>query len=360
MILIVGCGLSGAVIAQKLAPYHKILIIDKRNHIGGNCYDYIDTETNIRINKYGAHIFHTNSEKVWNYIQNFSKWKRWDHYVLSDVDNKFINIPVNLNTINKLFDINLQNEKEMKNWLPIIKTDIRNSEDVCLNKFGKLIYDKLFKYYTYKQWNKYPSELEPEVLERIPIRYNNDNRYFHDKYQALPEEGYTKFIENMLNHENITIKLNTNVNDVIMNEFETIIYTGKIDDYISLDEKLEYRSINFTKKIFKNTHFYQPNSVINYPQNNTPYTRSVEYKHFLNQKSNDTVVIFEETVDEGEPYYPVPTKKNKEIYEKYKLKALELKNVHFIGRLGEYKYMNMDEAILNSLIFSENYLDNAK
>lgn len=359
MILIVGCGLSGAVIAEQLANYgNKILIIDKREHIGGNCYDYIEEETNIRINKYGAHIFHTNSEKVWKYINKFSKWIRYDHIVLSNMNDKYVNIPVNINTINQLCNENIKNEEEMNIWLnknKLFKEEIKNSEDICLSKFGIYVYEKLFKNYTFKQWNLFPNELEPEVLERIPVRNNNDNRYFNDRYQCLPENGYTKFIENLLKNENIEIKLNCNYSDLEEKEFERIIYTGKIDEYINLDEKLEYRSINFTKKIYKNMNFYQRNSVINYADLNINYTRSVEYKHFLNQKSNDTIVIFEETTNEGEPYYPIPTKKNKEIYEKYRKKAIELENenIYFIGRLGNYKYINMDEAILNSLNFCE-------
>jgi UDP-galactopyranose mutase len=228
---------------------------------------------------------------------------------------------------------------------------------VAKSRVGETLYDKLFKNYTFKQWNKYPNELDKSVLERIPVRYNFDNRYFNDKYQGLPENGYTNFINNMLNHQNITIKLNTDFfeykkeNDI--NQFDAIIYTGPIDNYFNNLPKLEYRSINFEKKIIKNMNYFQINSVINYPSMDVSYTRIVEYKYFLNQKSNDTIIVHETTTDKGEPFYPVPNTKNLELYEVYKKLALEeeKKNVFFLGRLANYKYINMDQAIENSLFF---------
>ncbi len=366
-VLIVGCGLSGAVIAERYATLlnKKVLIIDKRNHIGGNCYDYIDKETGILLNKYGAHIFHTNSEIVWNYVNKFAEWVRWEHEVKSFVDNAYVPIPINVTTINKVCNENLQSASDMIDWLEQHKRSIpiNNSEDVVLSVFGKNIYNKLFKNYTYKQWNKYPNELLPEVLERIPYNTSFDTRYFKDKYQALPKKGYTNFINNILNHHNITIKLNTDFEtlDPITYKNKIIIYTGPIDAYfnnINLP-KLEYRSINFEIKRFKNMNYYQPNSVINYPDLDVDYTRSVEYKHFLNQKSNDTIVVFEYPTDDGEPYYPVPDSKNKELYEYYRIissRETHKRNIHFIGRLANYKYFNMDQAILNSIEYFNKYL----
>ena len=357
--LIVGCGLSGVVIAERIANIlnKKVTIIEKREHIGGNCYDFKDKETNILMNKYGAHLFHTNNEDVWNYVNKFDKWIRWEHKVLTFTDNKFVSIPVNITTINELCEENLQNEKDVNEWLEKnqIKYDtIKNSEEMAKSRIGNKLYEKLIKDYTYKQWNKYPEDLDKSVLERIPIRPNFDTRYFNDKYQALPHKGYTHFFEQILNNKNIEVKLNTDYFDHIKdNKYDIVIFTGPIDSYFTDLEKLEYRSIDFEIKIIKNMNYFQPNSVVNYPSIDIPYTRIVEYKHFLNQKSNDTIIVSEKTSDVGEPYYPVPTKKNLELYEKYKLlaKKEEIKNVFFVGRLANYKYFNMDEAILNSLNF---------
>lgn len=365
MYLIVGCGLSGATIAERIANVlnEKVIIIDKREHIGGNCYDYVDKTTNIRINKYGAHLFHTNNKQVWDYVNKFSEWVRWEHKVLSNVDNKFVSIPVNITTVNELCGENLQNTEEMNVWLEknqIQYDKIENSEQMAKSRIGEKLYDKLIKNYTFKQWNKYPEELNPSVLARIPIRNNFDTRYFSDKYQALPKFGYTEFIRKMITHENIISLVNTSYEDLkynypqYMKDIEYTIFTGPIDEYFKDSglEKLEYRSIDFNQYIYRNTNFFQPNSVVNYP-NTEDFTRIVEYKHFLNQKSKDTLIVTEKTKDIGEPYYPVPNKKNLDLYEKYKQLAIneEKNNVYFLGRLANYKYFNMDAAIENALDF---------
>jgi len=367
-ILIVGCGLSGAVIAEQYATRtgKKVIIVDKREHIGGNVYDSVDPETGIRVSKYGAHLFHTNDDGVWNYVNKYSKWTRWDHQVLGQVDGKLVNIPVNINTVNALCGENLRTTSEMDKWLlenqeQYITEKIENSEQMAKSRVGSLLYDKIFKHYTYKQWAKYPEELDASVLARIPIRNDFDNRYFSDRYQALPNDGYTKLIENILNYENITVKLGTDFHQFTEEEkkqYETIIYTGPIDAYfenLGL-EKLEYRSINFVSETHKNTPFYQPNSVVNYPESVVPYTRIVEYKHFLNQASEHTIIVKEYTTDVGEPYYPIPNKRNMDLYEKYKEMTRDQTNVHFIGRLANYKYFNMDAAIRNALDYFETTL----
>jgi UDP-galactopyranose mutase len=365
-ILIVGCGLSGMVIAERFANEKnmKVLIIDKRNHIGGNIYDYIDLETNILVSKYGAHLFHTNSERVWNYIQKFSKWIRWDHKVLGKINNMLLPIPVNINTVNALCGENIQTTDEMNKWLEknqVKYERIQNGEDMAKSRVGDKLYEKIFKDYTFKQWNCYPGDLDASVLARIPIRNNFDNRYFDDKYQALPENGYTEFAKSLINNKNIEVRLNTDYFDFINNNdlstFEHVIYTGPIDRYYESCglPKLKYRSINFINEVHKNMNYYQLNSVINYPEMNVPYTRIVEYKHFLNQESPHTIIAKEVTTDEGEPYYPVPNKENQELYAKYKEMAEKEKNVHFIGRLANYKYFNMDQAILNALEYFDKY-----
>lgn len=369
--LIVGSGLSGVVIAERIANVLglKVTIIEKRDHIGGNCYDYVDNDTGILMNKYGAHLFHTNNQDVWNYVNSFDKWIRWEHKVLSLVEDKFVPIPVNITTINELCGEHLQNDSDVQKWLENnqVKYDtINNSEEMAKSRIGSVLYDKLIKDYTFKQWNKYPNELDKSVLERIPIRANFDTRYFNDKYQALPHKGYTHFFQKILDsNPNIEVLLNTDYFDYIKStkdhtgcQFDITIFTGPIDSYFSDLDKLEYRSIDFNIEVKKNMNYFQPNSVVNYPSNDVPFTRIVEYKHFLNQHSSDTVIVTETTNDVGEPFYPVPNKKNLELYEKYKTLAKdeEVKNVFFVGRLANYKYFNMDEAILNSLQFFNNVI----
>lgn len=364
-ILIVGAGLSGAVIAERFAEHSNknVLVIDKRDHIGGNCFDFID-ENGILINKYGAHLFHTNFEDVWEYVQQFSEWQRWDHRVLGAIEGKLINIPVNINTVNALCGTDIKDEKEMNQWLKTVQVQydtINNSEEIAKSRVGEELYKKIFRDYTFKQWNKYPEELDPSVLARIPIRNNFDDRYFTDRFQALPKYGYTKFIKNILTHPNITVRKNIDYFDLKDSiDFHTLIYTGPIDRYFQNPglEKLGYRSIEFIQERFKNMNFYQINSVINYPENNVPFTRIVEYKHFLNQHSPHTTIVKEITKDSGEPYYPVPNKRNLALYEKYKELAKLENNVHFIGRLASYKYFNMDQAIKNSLEWYNEFYTN--
>lgn len=370
MYLIVGCGLSGATIAERIATVlnKKVTIIDKRDHIGGNCYDYIEKESGLLICKYGAHIYRSNKKDIWDYINKFSNWIRWEHKVVSFVDNRFVSIPINITTVNELCGENLQTTEEMNEWLRKnqIKYDkIKNSEQIAKSRMGEKLYDKLIKNYTYKQWEKYPEELDASVLANIPIRNNFDTRYFDHKYQALPEKGYTYFINNMLSSDNINIKLGISYDEFKekndMSEYSHIIFTGPIDEYFKDKgmEKLEYRSIDFGMYIYKNTNYFQPNSVVNYPECNVPYTRIVEYKHFLNQKSDHTIIVTEVSKDYGDPYYPVPTDRNKSLYDNYKQLAEEEEknNIYFVGRLANYKYFNMDQAIENALNFFENKLN---
>ena len=364
-ILIIGCGLSGVVIAERFANVlnKRVLIIEKRDHVGGNVYDYIDKDTGILMNKYGAHLFHTNNKEVYDYITKFDKWVRWDHEVLGLVENKLVSIPVNITTVNNLCNENIESTEEMDTWLSLhqIKNDnIKNSEEMCKSRVGEVLYSKIFRDYTYKQWNKYPEELDASVLARIPIRNNFDTRYFNDKYQVLPEKGYTNFINKILDNRNITVLLDIDYFNSEYIHFPGIkIYTGPIDQYYSNKnlESLEYRSIDFIIEKHMNIPFYQSNSVINYPEKTPEYTRIVEYKHFLNQKSDHTVIVKEITKDEGEPYYPVPNRRNLELYEKYREFTISEKNIHFLGRLANYKYFNMDTAILNALeYFKNNFL----
>ena len=356
-IVIIGAGISGAVLAQHYASIGKtVLIIEKRNHIAGNCYDYVD-ENGILISKYGAHLFHTNEEDVWEYVNRFSEWYPWEHKVIAKVDQKTVPIPVNITTVNELFGISLTNETEMKDWLEANRIPIENPKDgreAVLSKVGTVLYEKMFRHYTKKQWDKYPEELHASVLERIPVRTNFDDRYFSDKYQALPKGGYTQLFDNILDHPNIQVRLNTDFFDIRndVTGFEKLFYTGPVDRYFdfkhSLVDKLEYRSINFVSETI-DQEFFQENSVVNYPGTEVDFTRIIEYKHFGNQQSLTTTIVKEFTVAEGEPYYPVPNEKNDEIYARYKEEADKLTDVYFVGRLANYKYFNMDQAFKNAM-----------
>jgi len=356
-IVIVGAGISGAVLAERYAAAgKKVLLLEKRDHIAGNCYDYTD-ENGILVSKYGAHLFHTNDEEVWNYVNRFAKWYEWKHKVIADVDGQRVPIPVNITTVNKLFGLTIRSEAEMKSWLAANCADIKkpaNGKEAALAKVGEVLYEKMFRHYTKKQWDKYPEELDASVLNRIPVRTNKDDHYFSDKYQALPEGGYTKFFSKMLSHPNISIRLKTDFFSVRneIGNYEKLFYTGPIDRFFdfkhSMEEKLEYRSINFVSETI-DAEYFQENSVVNYPGPDVPFTRIIEYKHFGNQKSQKTTIVREYTVDEGEPYYPVPNARNQRIYERYQEEAEKLSDVYFVGRLANYKYFNMDQAFKNSL-----------
>jgi UDP-galactopyranose mutase len=375
--VVIGAGLSGAVVAEQLASLgNKVLVIEKRNHLGGNCYDEICNETKIRVSKYGAHIFHTNNNDVWNYVNKFGEWCDYHHRVYGKVNSKvddkvndkvdggindktdeYFPIPINIKTVNILCNQNIKTEDEMKQYIDSVrdKTIInpKNSEEYCLSRFGRQLYESVVRDYTYKQWGKYPDQLDVSVLQRIPLRYDFSEGYFNDKYQALPKEGYTTIISNILSNPNILVSYGEDFNSMSNRPCATFMtwYTGPIDAYFKNSNlpKLEYRSINFENKIIHHTEFYQPYPVINYTQNNVDYTRIVEYKHFLNQTSPHTNISFERTTDKGDPYYPIPDKRNYDLYEEYKKLASDTNKTIFLGRLASYKYYNMDQAILNSL-----------
>ena len=356
-IVIVGAGISGATLAERYASQQnkKVLVIEKRDHIGGNCFDYYD-EAGILVSKYGAHLFHTNLEDVWEYVNTFSEWQRYEHRVLSSVDGKLVPVPVNITTVNTLLGLQIASEDEMKAWLEQNTEKIenpQNSEEMALSLVGPVLYEKMFKHYTQKQWNKEPKELAPSVIGRIPVRTNFEDRYFSDVHQAIPKEGYTKLFEKMLSHPNITVKLNTDyfAEKDKLETYEKLFFTGPIDQFFGYKhgKKLQYRSLKFVFETY-DKEFYQTNSVINYP-NEHEYTRIVEYKHFTRQKHPKTTISKEFPTWEGEPYYPVPSKENLALFAKYQEEANQVRNdnIHFVGRLANYKYFNMDQAFKNAL-----------
>lgn len=350
--LIVGAGLAGATMAERLATQcgKKVLLIDKRNHVGGNTYDYFNAD-GILVHKYGPHIFHTNSREVFDYLGNFTAWRPYEHRVLASVDGMLVPIPINLNTINQLYGLNLNSEQvdEFLASKAEKKTSIRTSEDVVVSKVGRELYEKFFQGYTLKQWNLDPSELDASVTARIPTRNNKDNRYFTDKYQAMPLAGYTKMFENMLNHPNIKVMLNTDYKEIVKEvDFDKMIYTGPIDYFFDYRYgRLPYRSLEFKFETIESER-YQPTGTVNFP-NEHAYTRVTEFKYLTGQKHPKTSVVFEYPKDSGDPYYPVPRPENAELYKKYQLLTNQTPGVYFVGRLATYKYYNMDQVVAQAL-----------
>ena len=350
--LIVGAGLAGSVLAERLASQEgkRVLLVDQRNHIAGNTYDYYNEE-GILIHKYGPHIFHTNSEEVFNYLGKFTEWRPYEHRVLASVDGMMVPIPINLDTINKLYSMNL-NSSEVEAFLKSKAEPTRQvltSEDVVVTKVGRELYEKFFKNYTKKQWGLDPSELDASVAARIPVRSNRDDRYFTDTFQAMPLHGYTKMFEKMLSHPNISIMLNTDyktIENII--PYKEMIYTGPVDYYFDYCYgKLPYRSLDFKFETVA-ADSAQPTGTVNYP-NEHPYTRSTEFKYLTGQKHAKTTLVYEYPKAEGDPYYPVPRKENAALYKKYQSLAEQLPNVYFTGRLATYKYYNMDQVVAQSL-----------
>jgi UDP-galactopyranose mutase len=350
--LIVGAGFAGSVLAERLATVagKKVLIVDKRNHIGGNTYDHFNKE-GVLVHKYGPHIFHTNSREVYDYLGHFTGWRPYEHRVLASVDGMLVPIPINLNTINTLYGLSLSSS-EVDRFLSSVaekKARILTSEDVVVNKVGRELYEKFFKGYTKKQWDLDPSELDASVTARIPTRNNRDNRYFTDTYQAMPSQGYTHLFGNMLSHPNIKVMLNTDYKEIEdMIPHRKMIYTGPIDYYFDYCYgKLPYRSIEFVFETIE-TKIFQATGTINYP-NEHPYTRVTEFKYLTGQQHEKTTVVYEHPKAEGDPYYPVPRAENAELYKKYQLLTRELDDVYFTGRLATYKYYNMDQVVAQSL-----------
>lgn len=350
--LIVGAGFAGSVLAERLARVagKKVLIIDKRNHIGGNAYDHYN-EAGILVHKYGPHIFHTNSRDVFDYLSNFTEWRSYEHRVLASVDGQLVPIPINLDTINKLYGLNLTS-MQLEEFFESVaeKRDrITTSEDVIVSKVGRELYEKFFRNYTRKQWDLDPSELDASVTSRVPVRTNRDDRYFTDTYQAMPLNGYTRMFEKMLDHENIKIMLNTDYKEIMETiPYREMIYTGPIDEFFNHRYgKLPYRSLEFKHHTIDQP-VHQSAPVVNFP-NEHAYTRVTEFKYLTGQEHPKTSIVYEYPRAEGDPYYPVPRPENAELYKKYRQLAETTPGVHFVGRLATYRYYNMDQVVAQAL-----------
>jgi len=350
--LIVGAGFAGSVLAERLARVLglRVLIVDKRPHIGGNAHDRYD-DHGVLIHPYGPHIFHTNSSEIFEYLSQFTAWRPYQHRVLANVDGQNVPLPINLDTVNRLYGLNLTSF-EMEKWLESVaekKDRIATSEDVVVNKVGRDLYNKFFRGYTRKQWGLDPSELDASVTARVPTRTNRDDRYFSDVFQAMPLHGYTRMFEKMLDHPNIKVMLNTDYREIVeIVPWKHMVYTGPIDAFFNFKHgKLPYRSLRFEHQNIAREQF-QAVGTVNYP-NDYGYTRISEFKHITGQQHPTTSVVYEFPCAEGDPYYPVPRAENAAIYKRYEEEAEALDNVTFVGRLATYKYYNMDQVVGQSL-----------
>jgi UDP-galactopyranose mutase len=354
--VVVGAGFAGAVVAERIANVleERVLLIDRRSHVGGNAYDEYD-EAGILVHRYGPHIFHTNAARVAAYLSQFTEWRAYEHRVLARVNGMLVPMPINLDTINRLYGLNLTSF-EVEAFLERIREPVehpRTSEDVVVNAVGRELYEKFFRNYTRKQWGLDPSELDASVAARVPTRTTRDDRYFTDRFQAMPLHGYTRMFRRMLEHPNIKVLLNTDYRDVVdMIPFGEMIYTGPIDGFF--DHRygaLPYRSLEFRFET-RDEPVHQPSPVVNYP-NEHAYTRVTEFKYLTGQEHRKTSLVYEYPRAEGDPYYPVPRPENARLYKRYKQLAERTPGVHFVGRLATYKYYNMDQVVAQALAVFE-------
>jgi UDP-galactopyranose mutase len=351
-VLIVGAGFAGSVLAERLASTgRRILLLDRRPHIGGNAYDHHDA-AGILVHRYGPHIFHTNARQIVSYLSRFTEWRSYEHRVLAKVNNKLLPIPINRTTINAFFNVSLT-EADVPAFLaakaepvPVIRT----SADVVLSAVGRDLYEAFFRGYSRKQWGVDPSELDKSVTARIPTRTNDDDRYFGDHFQAMPLRGFTHMFENMLDRPNITLMLDTNFREIATAvDWNHLIYTGPVDEYFDFRfGKLPYRSLRFEHQTLAMAQA-QPVAVVNFPCSKIPYTRITEFKHLTGQTHPKTSVCYEFPTDEGDPYYPVPRPENVALYARYQALADATAEVTFVGRLATYRYYNMDQVVGQAL-----------
>jgi UDP-galactopyranose mutase len=350
--LIVGAGFAGCVTAERLArgSNQKVLLIDRRPHIGGNAYDHYNHD-GILVHRYGPHVFHTNSRVIFEYLSEFTDWFPYQHRVRAWVDGQYLPIPINLDTVNRLYGLSLSSF-QMEEFLASVaekREEIRTSEDVILSRVGKDLYLKFFRNYTRKQWGLDPSELDAQVGARVPVRTSRDDRYFTDMYQVMPRHGFTRMFERMVDHPNIKLMLNTDYADVDdLIPHQATVYTGPIDEFFDFQYgRLPYRSLSFRHETL-NVAQHQPVAVVNYP-NDYPYTRVTEFKHLTGQQHARTGLVYEYPQADGDPYYPIPRPENAALYQKYEALARITEGVHFVGRLATYKYYNMDQVVGQAL-----------
>lgn len=353
-VMIVGAGFAGSVMAERLAAGSgkKVLVVDRRPHIGGNAYDRLD-EAGVLFHQYGPHIFHTNSTEIVDYLSRFTAWRPYEHRVLAEVDSKRVPMPINRTTLNMLYDLDLQSDEEAEAYLASRAEPVdvvRTSADVVISKVGRDLYEKFFQGYTRKQWGMDPSELDKSVTSRVPTRTNTDDRYFTDSFQAMPLEGYTRMFDRMLDHPNIDVVLGVDFADMRATySYDHLVFTGPIDEYFGHRYgKLPYRSLQFRHETHDVEQF-QPVGVVNFPDPSVPYTRISEYKHFTGQQHPKTSITYEIPSTEGDPYYPIPRAENQALFKRYEALAIGQPDVTFVGRLATYRYYNMDQVVGQAL-----------
>lgn len=363
-ILVVGAGFSGAVIGRQLAENgHKVKIIDSRPHLAGNCYSERDTETNVMVHTYGPHIFHTDNEQVWEYVNKFSEMMPYTNRVKATVGGKVYSLPINLHTINQFFNETLGPDAAKKLIESKGDTSIVSPvtfEDQALRFVGKELYEAFFKGYTIKQWGMSPSELPASILKRLPVRFNYDDNYFNHKYQGMPKDGYTVIVEKIVKHENIVVQLNHDFRDEIVESYDHVFYSGPLDAFYQYQfGRLGYRTLDFKK--FSYDGDFQGCAVMNYCESAVPYTRITEHKHFAPWENHHRSVCYKEYSracnEQDTPYYPIRQVGEMEMLEKYLDLAAKENQVTFVGRLGTYRYLDMDVTIAEALKTAETYLD---
>jgi UDP-galactopyranose mutase len=359
--LVVGAGFAGSVVAERLAARYgqRVLVIDRRPHIAGNAYDYFD-DHGVLCHRYGPHIFHTQSAKVFEYLSRFTTWRPYEHRVLANVEGQLLPIPINRDTINALYGLSLRTDEEVEEFYreraePI--SFIANSEQAVVAKVGRDLYEKFFRGYTRKQWGFDASELGASVTSRIPVRSNADDRYFGDRYQAMPAAGYTALFERLLDHRRIDVSVGCDFADVRDDvRYRHLVYTGPIDAYFEHRHgPLPYRSIRFEHRTVRTPAggLAQPVATINFPGEDVPYTRCTEYRHLTGQRHKWSTLALDHPTSEGDPYYPIPRPENREIYKHYEALAAEDPGVTFVGRLARYQYLNMDQVVGQALATAE-------
>ena len=345
--LIVGAGFAGSVLAERLASQRgeRVLVVDRRHHIAGNAHD-CHNDAGLLIHQYGPHIFHTNSQAIVDHLSQFTDWRPYEHRVVGRVDGMLVPIPINLDTINTLYGLNLTSG-ELTEWFAAraetVET-IETSEDVVVSVVGRELYEKFFQGYTRKQWGLDPSQLDKSITARVPIRTNRDDRYFTDTHQCMPADGYTKMFERMLDHPNISVMLGTDYRDIAATiPHRRVVYTGPIDEYFDFRfGKLPYRSLQFAHETL-DTEWAQPVGTINYPQTEA-FTRISEYKHMTGQVHSKTAITREYPAAEGDPYYPILHPESAAMFKRYEALAAATPDVWFVGRLATFRYYNMDQV----------------
>jgi UDP-galactopyranose mutase len=355
--LVVGAGYAGAIMAERLASVcgQSVLVIDRRDHIAGNAYDYVD-EHGVLIHGYGPHIFHTNAQSVVDYLSQFTEWRPYEHRVVAKVGDQLLPIPINRTTVNMLYGLDLRTDEEVEAFYaeraePI--EYVRTSEDSVVSKVGRDLYEKFFRGYTRKQWQRDPRELHASVCARIPTRTNTDDRYFTDWHQAMPVDGYTAMFERILDHSLIEVELGTDF-DTVRDEvdYEHLVYTGPIDGFFDYEfGKLPYRSLEWDLRVESTPGggLAQTTASINFPSEEVPWTRTTEFRHLTGQVHDVSTIAVEYPRSEGDPYYPIPNDQTRALYKRYEARAAERPDVTFVGRLARYQYLNMDQVVAQAL-----------